>query len=185
MNARLFFWQALVIVGLVVMLLGAFDPLEGSLLILPGSGLVALGSFLGKTPERRLLCWAFVLVAVGVGAMFGLSAVGGIGGQSGHSVWWLLTVLPYPAGWLIGLGGVLALVGKGWHRRLFGLAMTLSVMGLGALILLCPLLDVVHKMPHGGFSLIVLFVIVPHGIALITALSGGVVWMIKSFRAAR
>ena len=95
------------------MLLGAIDPLEGSLLILPGSGMVVLGMFLGKKDHRTILywAWAFILIAVGVGAMFALSAVGGIGGKSGHSMWWGVLVLPYPVGWLMALvGGVIALV---------------------------------------------------------------------------
>ena len=51
------------------MLLGTIDPLEGSLLILPGRGLVALGMFLGRKERRTLLywAWAFILIAVGVG----------------------------------------------------------------------------------------------------------------------
>lgn len=95
------------------MLLGAFDPLEGSVLILLGSGLAAIGALLGMNPQRGFLGMDFVLLAVGVGALFGLSSVGGVGGRSGHSMWWLLTVTPYPVGWMMGLGGVLALVGKG------------------------------------------------------------------------
>jgi len=43
--------------------------------------------------------------------MFALSAVGGIGGKSGHSMWWGVLVLPYPVGWLMALvGGVIALI---------------------------------------------------------------------------
>ena len=43
--------------------------------------------------------------------MFALSAVGGIGGKSGHSIWWGLLLLPYPAGWLMALvGAVVGLV---------------------------------------------------------------------------
>ena len=42
MNARRFCSQVMVVVGLLAMQAGSFDPLEGSLLILPGSGLVAL-----------------------------------------------------------------------------------------------------------------------------------------------
>ena len=76
MNARRFCSQVLVVVGLVAMLLGAFDPLEGSLLILLGSGLVALGALLGKNPQQGLLGVAFVLLAVGVGALFGLAQSG-------------------------------------------------------------------------------------------------------------
>ena len=51
--------HVLVIVGLIAMLIGAIDPLEGSLIILPGSGLVALGALLGQCRHRRLLYWAF------------------------------------------------------------------------------------------------------------------------------
>jgi hypothetical protein len=97
----------LVIVGLLAMLVGAIDPLEGSFIILPGSGIVALGAFLGKSRHRILLCWAFVLIAAGVGAMVILSMLGGIGGRSGHSIWWALFILPYPVGWVMGLAGII------------------------------------------------------------------------------
>ncbi len=60
--------RILITVGGIAMLLGSADPMEGSLLILPGSGLVALGLFVGRA-ERRLLrdwVWVFGLIAVGV-----------------------------------------------------------------------------------------------------------------------
>jgi len=97
--------RILMTVGGIAMLLGMVDPMEGSLLILPGSGLVALGLFVGKA-EHRLLrdwVWVFGLIAVGVGALFGLSAIGGIGGKSGHSMWWGVLILPYPVGWIMAL----------------------------------------------------------------------------------
>jgi hypothetical protein len=43
MNSRRLWSRILKVVGGTVMLVGTLDPLEGSLLILPGSGLVALG----------------------------------------------------------------------------------------------------------------------------------------------
>jgi hypothetical protein len=101
------------IAGGIAMLLGTIDPLEGSPLILLGSGVVALGMWLGQHEGNTLLywAWAFILIAVGVGAMFALSAIGGIGGKSGHSMWWGVLILPYPAGWLMALaGGVAGLV---------------------------------------------------------------------------
>jgi hypothetical protein len=104
MSARKIWSRILIGVGSLAMLVGAVDPLEGSLVILPGSGLVALGTFLSD--ERRTLVysiWTFALIAVGVGAMFVLSAFGGIGGQSGHSMWWGLLILPYPIGWVMGI----------------------------------------------------------------------------------
>jgi purine-cytosine permease-like protein len=110
MNARTLWARILTVVGGIAMLLGTVDPLEGSMLILPGSGLVALGTFLGKRERRTLVywVWVFILIAVGVGAMFVLSAFGGIGGKSGHSMWWGILMLPYPVGWLMALAGGIA-----------------------------------------------------------------------------
>ncbi len=99
--------RILVIVGLVAMVVGAIDPLEGSVIILPGTGLVALGALLGRSRYRKLLYWSFALVAVGVGAMFGLSSFGGIGGSRGLSYWWGVTILPYPVGWIMGIVGAI------------------------------------------------------------------------------
>ena len=113
MNSRMLWSRILKVVGGIAMMLGTLDPLEGSLLILPGSGLVALGMYLGGRDRKTVLywTWAFILIAVGVGAMFALSAVGGIGGKSGHSMWWGVLILPYPAGWLMAVaGGVVGLV---------------------------------------------------------------------------
>ena len=113
MNTRLLWSRILKVAGGLAMLVGTADPLEGSMLILPGSGVVALGVYLG-TKERstvRYWTWAFILIALGVGAMFVLSSMGGFGGRSGRSMWWGLLMLPYPAGWLMAFaGGVIALV---------------------------------------------------------------------------
>jgi len=89
------------------MLVGALDPMEGSIVILPGSGLVALGAFLGQS-ERRLIAYrvgVFILIVIGVGAMWGLSWGGGLGGESGRSMWWGVLILPYLIGWSMGIWG--------------------------------------------------------------------------------
>ena len=107
MNARSLWSQILIAVGGVAMIVGAIDPLEGSLLILPGSGLVALGAWLGDG-ERRLVAFrgaVFALIAIGVAALFGLSTAGGVGGEGGVSPWWALAILPYPVGWSVGIWG--------------------------------------------------------------------------------
>jgi purine-cytosine permease-like protein len=113
MNPRTLWARILATLGGIAMLLGTVDPLEGSLLILPGSGLIALGTFIGKSQRSviRYWLWVFGLIAVGVAAMFVLSDFGGIGGKSGHSMWWGIFILPYPAGWLMALvGGIAGLV---------------------------------------------------------------------------
>ena len=106
-NARHVWSRLLVLAGGLGMVFGAVDPMEGSVIILPGSLLMAIGTLLGG--ERRLVRFRvmiFVLIALGVVAMWGLSAVGGIGGSSGHSVWWGVLILPYLAGWSLVLAGM-------------------------------------------------------------------------------
>jgi len=116
MNAASWWSRILVIMGLIAMVIGAIDPLEGSLVILPGTGLVALGALLGSSRHRILLYWSFFLVAVGVGALWGLSALGGFGGNSGRSNWWGLVLLPYPVGWIMGLVGSIRRLREGPGR---------------------------------------------------------------------
>jgi hypothetical protein len=101
--------RILVIAGGVAMLVGALDPLEGSVVILAGSGLVTLGTFLSHGGRRLLIywIWVFLLIAVGVGVMFGLSAIGGFGGTSGRSMLWGVPMLPYPVGWIMGIVSLL------------------------------------------------------------------------------
>ncbi len=110
MYSRMFWSGILNTLGAIAMVLGSLDPLEGSVLILPGSGLVAGSMFLRGKDRPTILywTWSFILIAVGVGAMFALSALGGLGGRSGHSVWWGLLVLPYPVGLLMALAGAIA-----------------------------------------------------------------------------
>jgi hypothetical protein len=108
--------QILIGFGSVCILVGSIDPMEGSLLILPGSGLVALGTYLGKCDRKIIRYWvtAFVLIALGVGELWELSAFGGFGGKSGHSMWWGVLVLPYVAGWVMALALIVTtLIGRG------------------------------------------------------------------------
>lgn len=97
--------RILAVVGLVAVVIGTIDPLEGSIVILLGTGLLALSAWLGGSRHRRLLYWAFALVAAGVGVMFGMSALGGLGGSTGRSIWWALLLVPYPVGWVMALVG--------------------------------------------------------------------------------
>lgn len=94
----------LLIAGLVLMVAGVLDPLEGSVVILGGSALAALGAVQTRT-GYRLSVAAAALIATGVAALFGMSALGGVGGDTGRSIWWLLLCLPYPIGWVLGLVG--------------------------------------------------------------------------------
>jgi hypothetical protein len=103
--------RALVILGLVAMLVGAIDPLEGSILVVIGVASAALGASMLHSHHVRLFRWSAAFVLVGVAALWILSAQGGVGGRTGRSYWWALTIAPYPVGW------VLALVAETRHLR--------------------------------------------------------------------
>ena len=114
--------RGLVILGGIGMLVGVADPLEGWVIIFAGSGLVTLGTFLGQAKRRLLWDWLliFSLIAVGAGAMVGLSLAGGIGGRSGHSLWWGLLILPYPIAWIMGMVSLGFRMIRGRRRRVGG-----------------------------------------------------------------
>jgi hypothetical protein len=88
-------------IGFIFILIGGLDPMEGSLLILPGSGLIALGAYMDreKFHDLSFRLWMFILILIGVGTMFIVSPMGGIGGPEGLSVWFAILVIPYPIAW--------------------------------------------------------------------------------------
>ena len=88
------------ITGFVFFLIGTVDPLEGSPVIVFGSLLIAIGAFFYKSKYQLLLNLSFVFLSVGVGILFWLSSLGGVGGDSDLSIYWLYACLPMPIGWL-------------------------------------------------------------------------------------
>ena len=87
--------------GIFGLIFGAIDPLEGSPIIIVGSILISLSSYLSHDKYRKKFIIASVLIIIGVSAMFILSVLGGFGGSSGLSPWWGLLIVPFPAGWLM------------------------------------------------------------------------------------
>jgi hypothetical protein len=117
MNGPAIWSRILIIVGLLGMIVGAIDPLEGSFLILPSVCLVAIGAWLGKSRHRKLLSWSVGLVAFGVAAMVVLSWLGGIGSLSGRSMWWGIFILPYAIRWILGLAGAALAMIESWKYQ--------------------------------------------------------------------
>lgn len=151
MRSRAAWGELVILVGLVCMLLGAVDPLEGSLLILPGIGLTAGGAFVAGREERRRSAWAFLLATLGIGALWGLSAIGGIGGRSGHTPWWALTLIPYPAGWVM---AVLAAIRTERSRALLYWALGLMALGIVGLTTLGDVGPSIGLSRRAGFFLV-------------------------------
>ena len=103
MDTRERWSRILCVAGMLTMAVGCVDPLEGSVLILVGSGLLALGAHRAGSRHRKPAGWAFALTALGVAILWGLSAMGGLGGETGRSMMWAPILLPYPAGAILAL----------------------------------------------------------------------------------
>jgi len=97
--------RRLLVIGTAALVLGAVDPLEGSIVVMAGAGVAMGAAHLGHLRARHWLDWGMALGLLGVAAMWGLSAAGGVGPSSGRSYWWALLLLPYPVGWLLSLSG--------------------------------------------------------------------------------
>ena len=97
--------STLMVIGLLLLLLGALDPMEGAVGVFVGAGLVALGAYLSHSAYRTLLTRAFVLVVIGFTGMLAQGALRAVGRVSGGSWWWGLFLLPYVVGGVMALGG--------------------------------------------------------------------------------
>lgn len=87
--------------GVIALILGVIDPMEGSVLIAIGSIMLVISTYMNNDPDWRYFLVSSGLILTGVSFLFYLSSLGGFGGNSEKSWWWGALILPYPAGWLM------------------------------------------------------------------------------------
>ena len=87
--------------GVVALLLGILDPMEGSIAIAAGAFPLTIGSYLLHDRFFKWFLFSSILIWIGVAALFWISSLGGFLGDTGRSWWWGLFILPYPVGWLM------------------------------------------------------------------------------------
>ena len=94
-------WTRIIyIIGIIALIIGLVDPLEGSIVIAGGSILLALSTFVTRDRHRKIFLLSMILIVNGVGSLFYLSSLGGFGDEAEISWWWRVIILPYPLGWL-------------------------------------------------------------------------------------
>ncbi len=89
--------------GVVAMIIGVVDPLEGSVLIISGNLLIVISMFMTDDRHKMHFLISLIMIAIGVFFLFYLSSLGGLGGTSDLSWWWGALILPYPAGWIFAM----------------------------------------------------------------------------------
>lgn len=97
-------WKRIIyIIGIIALIIGVLDPLEGSVVITVGSSLIALSTYLTKDRHWKIFLASLIMILIGVLFLFYFSSLGGFGGTSTLSWWWGILILPYPVGWLISI----------------------------------------------------------------------------------
>ncbi len=107
-------WKRIIhIIGVVALIIGAIDPLEGSVVITAGSALIALSTFLTHDRHRKIFIASFIMIVIGVFFLFYLSSLGGFG-EGALSWWWGILILPYPIGWF---ASIIVLISRAFKKR--------------------------------------------------------------------
>lgn len=101
MKEKLNWKHAMYVFGIIALVIGVLDPLEGSILIGIGSVTLSLSTYLTHDRHWKIFLIAFILIVIGLIFLFYFSSIGGFGGKSTLSWWWGTLILPYPIGWLI------------------------------------------------------------------------------------
>ena len=114
--------RSLIAVGLAVMVLAALDPLEGSVGVVGGGGLIALGARMRESRHRVYLYCCLAMLATGVAALWiGADYAMGTAQRPGTGV------LPRILAWcLVGTGGLL------WIKAFLSDGPDLGALGEGA-----------------------------------------------------
>jgi len=114
MNTQPKWTKTIFITGVAALLLGALDPMEGSVLIAAGSLALAVAAHFAADRHRNLFLLFCAFIVTGVIYLFAISSVGGFMGNTGRSWIWGLPILPYPVGWL---GILMLLISRSIQNR--------------------------------------------------------------------
>jgi hypothetical protein len=101
MKVKINWTHIIYIIGVISLLIGMLDPLEGSVVILAGCVLIVLSTYLTHYRYWKIFLASLIMIVIGVFFLFYFSSLGGFGGTSTLSWWWGTLILPYPIGWLI------------------------------------------------------------------------------------
>ncbi|MEI6050200.1 MAG: hypothetical protein WCS03_14960 [Bacteroidota bacterium] len=103
MKEKIKWTRVVYIIGVIALIVGALDPMEGSVVIASGSALIALSTYLTHDRHWKIFLLSLIMILIGVLFLFYLSSIGGFGGTAKLSWWWGTLILPYPIGWLISI----------------------------------------------------------------------------------
>lgn len=107
MTTREKWTQALTIPGGLAVLIGGIDPLDGAIVVLAGTALLAAAAMIAPCDPavRRVRGISLALALIGFAAIWTLTALGGVGGTTVRSFLWAFLGLPLIAAWTLSFWG--------------------------------------------------------------------------------
>ncbi|OJW81105.1 MAG: hypothetical protein BGO69_03315 [Bacteroidetes bacterium 46-16] len=87
------------IISIIALLLGAADPMEGSIVIAAGAVLLALSAHFQKDRYSKIFIASALMIFFGVFNLWFVSSLGGFDPK--REWWWLVFIIPYPVGWIV------------------------------------------------------------------------------------
>lgn len=103
MTMRINWKRIIYIIGVIALIIGAIDPLEGSIVIVVGCILITLSTYIIHDKHWKIFLASAIMILAGVFFLFYFSSLGGFGDTSTLSWWWSALILPYPIGWLLSI----------------------------------------------------------------------------------
>lgn len=97
-NSKSLWNRRFYVTGIILIIIGALDPMEGSILIELGTLLLTITTQLSKDRHKFLFLISTLLISVGFFSLWFVSSLGGFDPKT--EWWWLIFILPYPIGWL-------------------------------------------------------------------------------------
>ncbi len=101
MREKVKWTRVIIIIGVIALIIGAIDPMEGSIVIAVGCIFTSLATFLTHDRHHKIFLAAAIMILVGVFSLWYVSSLGGFDPK--REWWWDVLILSYPIGWLISI----------------------------------------------------------------------------------
>lgn len=101
MKEKVKWYRVVFIIGIAATIIGAIDPLEGSIIIAIGGICLAVAMYFMNDRYFKIFLICAIMILVGVSALWFISSLGGY--EPKKEWWWNVFISPYPLGWLFSI----------------------------------------------------------------------------------
>ena len=115
MKEKAKWYHVVFIIGIAATIIGAIDPLEGSIVIAIGGICLAVATYFMNDRYFKFFLVGAIMILFGVSALWFISSLGGY--EPKKEWWWNVFISPYPLGWLVNIITLMVRWVKGEKRE--------------------------------------------------------------------